>query len=56
MSVERQRAILEQQLEEITDEITDMKRKPWRQFSIKQLEKDQKNTEAEARKAERSKQ
>ncbi len=42
MSVERQRAILEQQLEEITDGITDMKRNRGDNFSIKQLEKTKK--------------
>ena len=42
MSVERQMAILEQQLEEITDGITDMKRNRGDNFSIKQLEKTKK--------------
>lgn len=42
MSVGRQRAILEQQLEEITDGITDMKRNRGDNFSIKQLEKTKK--------------
>lgn len=42
MSVERQRAILEQQLDEITDGITDMKRNRGDNFSIKQLEKTKK--------------
>lgn len=42
MSVERQRTILEQQLEEITDGITDMKRNRGDNFSIKQLEKTKK--------------
>ena len=39
MSIERQRAILEQQLEELTDGIMDLKRNRGENFSIKQLEK-----------------
>ena len=39
MSTERQRAILEQQLEELTDGIMDLKRNRGENFSIKQLEK-----------------
>ena len=37
MSIERQRAILEQQLEELTDGIMDLKRNRGENFSIKQL-------------------
>ena len=39
MSIERQRAILEQQLEEITNGIADLKRNRGENFSVKQLEK-----------------
>ena len=42
MSVERQRAILEQQLEELTDGIMDLKRNRGENFSVKQLEKSKK--------------
>ena len=42
MSIERQRAILEQQLEELTDGIADLKRNRRENFSIKQLEKSRK--------------
>ena len=42
MSIERQRAILEQQLEELTDDIADLKRNRGENFSIKQLEKSRK--------------
>lgn len=42
MSIERQRAILEQQLEELTDGIMDLKRNRGENFSIKQLEKSKK--------------
>ena len=42
MSIERQRAILEQQLEELTDGIADSKRNRGENFSIKQLEKSRK--------------
>ena len=42
MSIERQRAILQQQLEEITDGITDLKRNRGERFSVKQLEKSKK--------------
>ena len=42
MSIERQRAILEQQLEELTDGIADLKRNRGENFSIKQLEKSRK--------------
>ena len=42
MSIERQRAILEQQLEELTDGIADLKRNRGENFSIKQLEKSKK--------------
>ena len=43
MSIERQRAILEQQLEEITGGITELKRNRGENFSIKQLEKSKKS-------------
>ena len=43
MSIERQRAILEQQLEEITGGIAELKRKRGENFSIKQLEKSKKS-------------
>ena len=43
MSTERQRAILEQQLEELTDGIMDLKRNRGENFSIKQLEKSRKS-------------
>ena len=43
MSIERQRAILEQQLEELTDGIADLKRNRGENFSIKQLEKSRKD-------------
>lgn len=43
MSIERQRAILEQQLEELTDGIMDLKRNRGESFSIKQLEKSKKS-------------
>ena len=42
MSIERQRAILQQQLEEITDGIADLKRNRGERFSVKQLEKSKK--------------
>ena len=42
MSVERQRAILEQQLQELTDGIIDLKKNRGENFSIKQLEKSKK--------------
>ena len=42
MSIERQRAILEQQLQELTDGIVDLKRNRGESFSIKQLEKSKK--------------
>ncbi len=42
MSIERQRAILEQQLRELTDGIIDLKRNRGESFSIKQLEKSKK--------------
>ena len=42
MSIERQKAILEQQLEELTDSIADLKRNRGENFSIKQLEKSRK--------------
>lgn len=38
MSVERQRAILEQQLQELTDGIIDLKKNRGENFSVKQLE------------------
>ena len=43
MSIERQRAILEQQLEEITGGIAKLKRNRGENFSIKQLEKSKKS-------------
>ena len=43
MSIERQRAILEQQLEEITGGIAELKRNRGENFSIKQLEKSKKS-------------
>ena len=42
MSIERQRVILEQQLQELTDGIVDLKRNRGESFSIKQLEKSKK--------------
>ena len=42
MSVERQRAILEQQLQELTDGIIDLKKNHGENFSVKQLEKSKK--------------
>ena len=43
MSIERQRAILEQQLEEVAAGIMDLKRNRGENFSIKQLEKTRKS-------------
>ena len=43
MSIERQRAILEQQLEEMTEGIAELKRNRGENFSIKQLEKSKKS-------------
>ena len=43
LSIERQRAILEQQLEEITGGIAELKRNRGENFSIKQLEKSKKS-------------
>ena len=43
MSIERQRAILEQQLEEITFGIAELKRNRGENFSVKQLEKSKKS-------------
>lgn len=43
MSIERQRAILEQQLEEITEGIAELKRNRGGNFSVKQLEKSKKS-------------
>ena len=43
MSIERQRAILEQQLEEITNGIIDLKANRGENFSVKQLEKNKKS-------------
>ncbi len=42
MSIDRQKAILEQQLEEITNGILEMKENRGERFSIKQLEKSKK--------------
>ena len=56
MSIERQRAILEQQLEELTDGIMDLKRNRGENFSIKQLEKSKKSVKQKAGKAQRPKQ
>lgn len=46
MSIERQRAILEQQLDEITDGIADLKRNRGDNFSVKQLERTKKSVKA----------
>lgn len=43
MSIERQRVILEQQLEEITEGIAELKRNRGENFSVKQLEKSKKS-------------
>ncbi len=43
MSLERQRAILEQQLEEVTEGIADLKYNSGEKFSVKQLEKTRKS-------------
>ena len=43
MSIERQRAILEQQLEEVIDGIADLKRNRGDNFSVKQMEKTKKS-------------
>ena len=43
MSIERQRAILEAQIEELTEGIADLKRNRGENFSIKQLEKSRKS-------------
>ena len=43
MSIERQRAILEQQLEELTEGIAELKRNRGENFSVKQLEKSKKS-------------
>jgi N12 class adenine-specific DNA methylase len=43
MSIERQRAILEQQLDEVTEGIAELKRNRGENFSVKQLEKSQRN-------------
>ena len=43
MSIERQRAILEEQLEEVTNGITDLKRNRGDNFSVKQLERTKKS-------------
>lgn len=43
MSIERQRAILEQQLEEITEGIAELRRNRGENFSVKQLEKSKKS-------------
>lgn len=43
MSIERQRAILERQLEEITEGIAELKRNRGENFSVKQLEKSKKS-------------
>ena len=50
MSVERQKQILEQQLQEITDGIIEMKANRGERFSIKQLEKSQKGIQAKLKK------
>ena len=50
MSVERQKAILEQQLEEITNGILEMKANRGERFSIKQLEKSKKGIQAKLKK------
>ncbi len=48
VSIERQRAILEQQLEELTDGIMDLKRNRGENFSIKQLGKVKKSSDAKS--------
>lgn len=50
MSIERQKAILEQQLEEITNGIIEMKENRGERFSIKQLEKSKKGIQAKLKK------
>lgn len=50
MSVERQKQILEQQLQEITDGIIEMKANRGEHFSIKQLEKSKKGIQAKLKK------
>ena len=55
MSIERQRAILEQQLEELTDGIMDLKRNRGENFSIKQLEKSKKSVKQKLEKLKRPK-
>lgn len=50
MSVERQKQILEQQLQEITDGIIEMKANRGERFSIKQLEKSKKGIQAKLKK------
>ena len=55
MSVERQRAILEQQLQELTDGIIDLKKNRGENFSVKQLEKSKKAVKLKLQKTQRPK-
>ena len=50
MSVERQRIILEQQIDEITDDICELKENRGENFSIKQLEKSRKSLKVKLQK------
>lgn len=50
MSIERQRALLEQQIDEITDGIAELKENRGDNFSIKQLEKTRKSIKAKLQK------
>ena len=50
MSIERQRALLEQQIDEITDGITELKENRGDNFSIKQLEKTRKSIKVKLQK------
>ena len=54
MSIERQRAVLQQQLDDIIEGIADIKRNRGDRFSVKQLEKIKAFAANEAAKAERS--
>lgn len=50
MSIERQRALLEQQIDEITDGIAELKENRGDNFSIKQLEKTRKSIKVKLQK------
>lgn len=50
MSIERQRAILEQQLNELTEGIAELKRNRGENFSVKQLEKSRKSVKQKLQK------